>query len=179
MARPRGLLTRRWPEQIEKYLSEHYELTVNASDQPLGAADLQMAVRSFDALCPTVSDRIDADILNVEPRAVRIVANYGAGVSHIDLDTCRRLGVTVTNTPDVLAEATAELTLTLMLMVARRAGEGERLVRAGAWAGWSPTHLVGTQLAAKTLGLVGYGRIAQATARKGYHGFGMPILYFS
>jgi len=101
------------------------------------------------------------------------------GVNHIDLGACRELGLAVTNTPDVLTDATAELAILLMLAAARRAGEGERELRAGQWTGWRPTHLVGAQVTGKTLGLIGYGRIAQATARKAHHGLGMRILYNS
>jgi lactate dehydrogenase-like 2-hydroxyacid dehydrogenase len=178
-AKPRIFLTRRWPEPVERYLSERYETTLNIADRPLTISELQAAVRTCDALCPTVSDRIGSEVLAIEGRIVRMLGNFGVGFSHIDLDACRRLGIAVTNTPDVLTEATAELALTLMLMTARRAGEGEREVRDSRWTGWRPTHHLGTQLTGKTLGLVGYGRIAQATARKAYRGFGMQILYFS
>ena len=118
-------------------------------------------------------------ILDTGVGNVRMLANYGAGVSHIDLQACERLGIVVTNTPDVLTESTADIAITLMLMTARRAAEGERRLRARAWQGWSPTSLLGAELTGKTLGLIGFGRIGQATARKAHHGFGMRVVYHS
>ena len=110
---------------------------------------------------------------------VKVLGNYGVGVSHIDLQVCRQLGIVVTNTPDVLTDATAEIAIALMLMIARRAGEGERQVREHRWEGWAPTRMIGAAVTGKILGLVGLGRIGQATARKAHHGFGMPVLYYS
>jgi lactate dehydrogenase-like 2-hydroxyacid dehydrogenase len=126
-----------------------------------------------------VSDRIGAAIIGAAGRRAAILGNFGVGYDHIDIAACREFGVAVTNTPGVLTDATADLTLTLMLMAARRGGEGERLVRAGGWTGWGPTQLLGQSLAGRTLGLVGFGRIARAVARRAHHGFGMRILYFA
>ncbi len=179
MPTPRILLTRRWPSEVEHYLSQRYDLTINERDTPLDSTALKSALASYDAVCPTVTDKLTADVLACAAGRVKVLGNYGVGVSHIDLQACRRLGIVVTNTPDVLTEATAEVAILLMLMVARRAGEGERQVRAHRWDGWAPTRLVGTHLTGKTLGLVGFGRIGQATARKAHHGFGMRILYYS
>ena len=179
MPRPRVLMTRRWPEAVEQHLSQRYELTLNVADAPLGPEAMAEALHTHDAVCPTVSDDLNAAVLERGAGKVRILGNYGVGVNHIDLEACRRLGLVVSNTPDVLTDATAELAILLMLMVARRAGEGERHVRAGDWIGWRPTHMVGAQVTGKTLGLIGFGRIAQAVARKAHHGFGMPILYNS
>jgi lactate dehydrogenase-like 2-hydroxyacid dehydrogenase len=141
------------------------------------AAELQDALRTADGLLPTVTDRIDAPVLAAEPLRARIVANFGVGYNNIDVDAARARGVRVTNTPDVLTDDTADLALTLILMVARRAGEGERHVRSGAWTGWRPTHMLGTRLGGKALGLVGFGRIARAVARRAGPGLGMRILY--
>jgi lactate dehydrogenase-like 2-hydroxyacid dehydrogenase len=135
-------------------------------------------VRSADALLPTVTDRITADVLGAEPRRVRIVSNFGVGYNNIDVEAARRLGVVVTNTPDVLTDDTADIAVALMLMAARRLGEGERQVRAGEWTGWRPTHLLGTKLSGKTLGIIGLGRIGRAVARRAHHGFGMRVLYY-
>ena len=179
MTQPKILLTRRWPSAVERYLSERYATTLNESDTPLSADALRDALRNFDAVCPTVSDRLTAEVLDVNPRRTKILANYGVGFSHIDIAACQRLGIVVTNTPDVLTDATADLALTLILMTARRAGEGERLLRAGKWQGMAPENSLGVDVTGKTLGLIGYGRIAQATARRAHHGFGMRILYFS
>ena len=179
MARPKILLTRRWPEAVERRLAADYEATLNAADRPMTGEEIAAALRDHDAVCPTVSDVLDAGVLQAGRGRARIVGNYGVGVNHIDLQACRELGLAVTNTPDVLTDATAELAVLLMLAVARRAGEGERELRAGQWTGWRPTHLIGAQVTGKTLGLIGFGRIAQATARKACHGLGMRILYNS
>ena len=179
MARPRILLTRRWPVQVERYLAERYDVSLNERDTPYDTASLQAALRSFDAVCPTVTDKLTAGLVEAGAGKVRILANYGAGVSHIDLDACKRLGIVVTNTPDVLTEPTADLAILLMLVIARRAGEGEREVRAGRWPGWAPTGNLGAEVTGKALGLVGFGRIGQATARKAHHGFGMRVRYYS
>ena len=179
MARPKVLLTRRWPEPAERRLAGRYELTLNQADRPLSAAELSAALREHDAVCPTVSDVIDAAVLEAGKGGARMLANFGVGVNHIDLEAARRLGIQVANTPGVLTDATAELAILLMLMAARRAGEGERELRAGQWSGWRPTHLLGVQVTGKTLGLIGFGRIAQAAARMGHGGLGMNILYQS
>ena len=131
----------------------------------------------YDVLCPTVSDRIDAEVINGGDR-VKLIANYGVGFDHIDMAAARARNIPVTNTPGVLTDATADIAMTLLLMAARRAGEGERELRAGNWSGWRPTHLIGSALKGKTLGCVGFGRIAIATARRAHHGFGMKIAYY-
>ncbi|GAB4359787.1 MAG: D-glycerate dehydrogenase [Methylohalobius crimeensis] len=178
MTRPSIFLTRRWPASVETELRQRYHVTLNEDDHPLSARELKTALQAYDAVCPTVSDRIDAEVLGAEPRRCRILANYGVGVNHIDLDAAKQHGIRVTNTPDVLTDCTADLTLTLLLMTARRAGEGEREVRGGVWTGWRPTHLLGSRVSGKTLGIIGMGRIGQAVARRAYHGFGMRIFYY-
>lgn len=170
------LITRRWPDMVERHLSDRYAVSLRDADRPMTQDELAAAARSHDVVCCTVSDRIDAAIVSQPGAALRLLCNYGAGVDHIDLDACRRHGVVVTNTPDVLTDATAEIAILLMLMVARRAEEGARELRAGEWAGWRPTHLMGRQLTGKALGLVGFGRIARATAARA-RGFGMSIRY--
>ncbi|WP_145204832.1 2-hydroxyacid dehydrogenase [Sphingobium sp. B2] len=177
--KPRILVTRKWPEPVEALIAQRYDATFNDSDVALTSAQLAAAMRDFDAICPTITDRLDASILGVAGRRVQIIANYGAGVDHIDLAAGRAAGIVVTNTPGVLTDATADIAITLMLMTTRRAGEGERELRAGQWTGWRPTHLLGTSLRGKTLGLVGFGRIAQAMAERARFGFGMNIVYFS
>ena len=171
-------VTRSLPAAVEGHLAAQFEVRLSTDDTALDRDALVDAMRRFDVLLPTITDRIDSDLLNTPGRRVRLVANYGAGTEHIDLAAARAAGVVVTNTPDALTEATAELAILLMLMAARRAGEGERELRAGAWTGWRPTHLVGTGLHGRTLGLVGFGRIAQTTAAKA-KGLGMAIRYFS
>ena len=177
MPRARVLVTRRWPEPVERQLAEHFDVTLNAADIPLGQVELAAAMGEYDVLCPTVSDRIDADVIAGGDR-VRLIANYGVGFEHIDIAVAKARGIAVTNTPGVLTDATADIAMTLLLMAARRAGEGERELRAGNWSGWRPTHLLGSSLKGKVLGLVGFGRIAIATARRAHHGFGMEIAYY-
>ncbi len=177
--RVRVLVTRKWPERIEALIAKRYDATFNESDLPLRPDQLAAAMRDYDAICSTITDRIGADILGVDGRRAQIIANFGAGFEHIDLSAAEKAGVLVSNTPGVLTDATADLAITLMLMASRRAGEGERELRASAWQGWRPTHLLGTSLRGKTLGLVGFGRIAQATAERARFGFGMDIAYFS
>ena len=174
----RVLVTRRWPEAVERALAERFDVVVNDTDKPLSQAELASAMGEFDVLAPTVSDRIDADVIAGGNR-VRLIANYGVGFDHIDLAAAKAKGLAVSNTPGVLTDATADLALTLILMAARRAGEGERELRAGQWSGWRPTHLIGSALKDKVLGVVGFGRIGQATAERAHHGFGMQIAYFA
>jgi len=171
-------VTRRLPDAVEARLARDYDAVFNEQDRPLSDGDLASALRHFDALVPTITDRLSADLLRAGDHRVRVIANYGAGVDHIDLQAARAAGVAVTNTPGALTEATAELALLLMLMAARRAGEGERELRAGDWTGWRPTHLIGQSLDRRLLGLVGFGRIAQSVARKA-RALGMRICYFS
>ena len=180
MAQPKILVTRRWPEAVERRLAESYDARFNQADAPMSADELGQALKTHDALCPTVSDVVDAaGVLQHRGGRTRIVGNYGVGVNHIDLKAAAELGLVVTNTPGVLTDATAELAMLLVLMAARRAGEGERELRSGGWTGWRPTHNVGTQVTGSSLGLIGFGRIAQALARTAHHGFGMRILYNS
>jgi lactate dehydrogenase-like 2-hydroxyacid dehydrogenase len=173
--RPRILLTRRWPAEVEAHLAERFAVALRDPDTPMSRDELKQAMRDHDALCPTVTDTIDADMLNVADRRVRFIGNFGAGTSHIDVAACRALGIGVSNTPDILTDATANIALTLMLMASRRAGEGERLLRAGQWEGWAPTQLLGTDLEGRLLGIIGFGRIGQAVAAKATAAFGMRI----
>src|SRR5688572_21106459 len=129
--RPRILLTRRWTREVEQHLASLYDTTLNDSDVPLSADALKAAMREYDALCPTVTDRIDAAVLGVEGRRVRLIGNFGVGFNHIDVAAARQHGIQVSNTPDVLTETTAELAILLLLMATRRAGEGERELREG------------------------------------------------
>ena len=175
-ARPRLLVTRRLPDAVEARLARDYEATFNAEDRPLNSEALARA-GAYDALMPTITDRITAEVIAARPAKLKVIANFGAGFEHIDLAAAKGAGVVVTNTPGALTEATADIALTLILMAVRRAGEGERELRAGQWAGWRPTHMLGQSLAGKTLGLVGFGRIAQATAKRAKDGFGMQIAY--
>jgi len=177
MSKQKVIVTRRWPEPVEKVLSERYDVTLNESDTPMTKDELQEALRSCDAFCPTVSDKVDAEVLDIDGIKAQIIGNYGVGFNHIHLDTARKRNLVVTNTPEVLTDCTADIAIMLLLMVARRGGEGERHVRHGEWTGWRPTHMMGTKVTGKTLGLVGFGRIARAMAHKAHFGFGMKILF--
>jgi lactate dehydrogenase-like 2-hydroxyacid dehydrogenase len=176
MAKPRLLVTRHWPSEAELAPTDVCDVTFNETDRPLSREELAQALRDFDALCVTVTDRFDAELLAKSSRT-RLIANYGVGVDHIDVEAARANGIAVTNTPGVLTDATADIAMTLLLMAARRASEAEREVRAGKWSGWRPSHMVGSSLVGKTLGLVGFGRIGQAMAQRAHHGFGMKIAY--
>lgn len=177
MKKPKVVVTRKWPRVVEEALAARYDTTFNHSDKPMSSEALGAALVNADALCPTVSDRLSAQVLGVDGIKSRIIGSFGVGFSHIDLETARRRELVVTNTPDVLTDCTADLAIMLMLMVARRAGEGERQVRNGQWTGWSPTHLLGSKFSSKSLGLVGFGRIARAVAERAYFGFGMKIFF--
>lgn len=174
--RPRVVVTRRLPKAVEAALSERFDVSFNPADAPLSRARLVEAFAEADALLTTVGDPVTAQTLGEAPRA-RMVANFAVGVNNIDLEACRERGVAVSNTPGVLTDATADIAMALILMAMRRCGEGERMVRAGDWTGWAPTQLLGRDLRGKTLGVVGMGRIGQATARRAHHGFGMGVAY--
>jgi lactate dehydrogenase-like 2-hydroxyacid dehydrogenase len=176
-ARPVVVVTRRLPEAVQAALAREFDARLNPEDRPFTADGLREAVRNADALLPTVTDKVTADVLSAEPRRLKLVANFGVGFNNIDVEAARARDIAVSNTPDVLTDATADLAMTLLLMVARRAGEGERLVRGGQWTGWRPTQMLGTQVSGKTLGLIGMGRIARAVARRAHAGFGMRVIF--
>ena len=171
-------LTHHLPSTIEAELAARYDVRLPAKDGPRSTPDIRALLATTDVLVCTVADPIGPEQIPDQPRT-RLIANYGVGVNHIDLDAARARGITVTNTPGVLTDATAELAVTLMLMVARRTGEGERQLRAGDWGGWEPTHLPGMALTGRTLGVVGMGRIGSETARRAACGLGMSIRYYS
>ena len=176
MTRPRILVTRRWPHAVETKMAEVFDLTLNTSDRPLTEPELKDALGQYDAVLPTVTDRLPAAVFDRASTRTRILANYGVGFAHIDTAAAKERGIAVTNTPDVLSECTADIAMTLLLMTARRAGEGERELREGRWTGWRPTHLIGTKVSGATLGIIGFGRIGQAMAQRAHFGFGMKIL---
>jgi lactate dehydrogenase-like 2-hydroxyacid dehydrogenase len=175
--RPTVVVTRHLPREVEEELTRDFEARLNRDDRPLGPAGLQDALRTADALLCTVTDRLTVEVLAAEPLRAKLLANFGVGFNHIDTAAAKARGLAVSNTPDVLTDATADLAMTLLLMVSRRAGEGERHVRCGAWTGWRPTHMMGTQVSGKVLGLVGMGRIARAVARRAHGGFGMRVIF--
>ena len=148
MGKPSVFVTRRWPNAVESRLSETYDTTFNRQDRALTPTELKEALIKYDAILPTVTYSLNAEVLDVASPKTRFLGNFGVGYSHICEESARALGLTVTNTPGVLSECTADLTIMLMLMVARRAGEGERELRSGKWSGWAPTHMVGTKVSA-------------------------------
>ena len=176
-ARPRVFAVRRLPPTIEAQLERRYDVELNRTDETYPVDRLIAAAREFDAIVPTVVDNIPRSVFDVAERRVRIVANYGVGFDRIDLDAARTHGVVVTNTPGVLTEDTADLAMMLLLAAARRASEAERQLRAGEWEGWRPTHMLGTRVNGGTVGIVGFGRIGAAVARRAYRGFGMRVLF--
>jgi lactate dehydrogenase-like 2-hydroxyacid dehydrogenase len=179
MAKPRVLVTRRWPEEVEGVLQARFDTTLNEANRPLTGTEFVSAMKNYDAVLPTVSDRLPSGLFGEPGLRTRILGNFGVGFNHIDISAAKAAGIVVTNTPGVLTDATADIALTLMLMIARRAGEGERQLRAGEWKGWCPTHMLGSQLSGKTLGIIGMGRIGKATARRAHFGFGMNIVFFN
>ena len=177
MNKPRVIVSRKWPEEVESRMQEVFDVQLNETDTPMTISQMHEALQVADAFCPTVSDQVNAEVLSVDNLKARIIGSYGVGFNHIDLDAAKSRGLVVTNTPEVLTDCTADLAMTLLLMTARRAGEGERHVRKREWSGWRPTHMMGTKVTGKTLGLIGMGRIARAMAQRAHHGFGMKIIF--
>ncbi|WP_428354604.1 2-hydroxyacid dehydrogenase [Methyloprofundus sp.] len=178
MNKPKIFITRKWPDAIEAKLKQRYDVTLNLADRPLSAEEFKTALQEYDAVCPTVCDSFPAEVLNVVNKRCKILANFGVGFNHINTPVAKQQNIAITNTPDVLTHSTADIAMTLLLMSARRGAEGDRLVRNKQWQGWSPTHMLSSNVTGATLGLIGFGRIAQAMARKAHHGFDMNILYF-
>ncbi|MPZ09172.1 MAG: D-glycerate dehydrogenase [Kiloniellaceae bacterium] len=172
----RVIVTRRLPDAIETRMMELFDCRLNLEDKPMSQAQLIEAVKEGEVLVPTVTDRIDAAVLSQAGSQLKLIASFGTGVDHIDLKTARQRGITVTNTPGVLTEDTADMTMALILSVPRRLAEGERLVRAGEWQGWAPTGMLGHRVNGKRLGIIGMGRIGSAVARRA-RGFNMSIHY--
>lgn len=174
------LITRPLPQSVLDAASAVFDVTSRTETTPLSAPELRTALRDYDAVLPTLGDLFSAAVFEDVPLPrCKILANFGVGYNHLDVAAARAAGVVVTNTPGAVTEATADIAMTLMLMSARRAGEGERLVRSGKWKGWHPTQMLGLHLTGKTVGIVGMGRIGQAIARRCHFGFGMAVKYFS
>lgn len=178
MTKPVAIVTRKWPEENEKRLKELFDVMLNESDKPFTSDELKSALQNCDVLMPTVTDKITADVLSVENRRANMIGNFGVGFNHIDINAAKEQGITVSNTPSVLTDCTADIAMSLLLMVARRVGEGERELRSDNWTGWRPTHLLGTKVTGKKLGVIGFGRIGQAVAKRAHFGFDMHIHYW-
>ena len=177
MSKLKVIVSRAWPAEVEATLKEKYDVQLNETDVAMSKDEMKQALGNCDAFLPTVTDPVDAEVLSAEPLRARFIGNFGVGFNHIDLDAAKARGLTVTNTPEVLTDCTADIAMTLLLTAARRTSEGERHLRANAWTGWRPTHLLATKVTGKTLGMIGMGRIAQAMARRAHHGFGMKIIF--
>lgn len=172
------LITRCLPDTVVARARTRFDVTYRDEPTPLDAATLRAALGDYDYVLPTLGDLFRADVFADVPRPrTRLLANFGVGYNHIDVDAARAAGIAVTNTPGAVTDATADIALTLVLMTARRAGEGERLLRAGKWTGWHPTQLLGTHVSGKTVGIIGMGRIGQAIARRCHFGFGMRVIF--
>ena len=174
------IVSRRLPDAVERELVDKYGARLNSDDHQFTSLELSEAMREAEiVLCTLTDDLSRATIAAARGGQVKLLANFGVGFNHIDLTATKEQGIAVTNTPGVLTEDTADLTLLLILAVARRAGEGERELRAGTWTGWRPTHMLGTRMSGKTLGIIGFGRIGQAVAQRAHDGFGMRVVYHS
>ena len=174
--RPRIAVSRTLLPIVEERMAQLFDATFNASDQPMSRAALTAAISDCDVFVPTVTDSIDADLIAAAPPRLKLIANYGAGVNHIDLAAAKAKDIMVTNTPGVFTDDTADLTMALILNVPRRLGEGHRMMRSGEWQGWRPTGMLGHRIGGKTLGIVGFGRIGEAVAARA-KAFGMDVVY--
>ncbi|MBL6781539.1 MAG: D-glycerate dehydrogenase [Alphaproteobacteria bacterium] len=170
------ILTRKLPDSVETRMRELFNAELNQADTPLTPEELKQVVARAHVLVPTVTDRIDKDIIEAAGPQLKLIASFGTGVDHIDLKAARKAGIIVTNTPGVLTEDTADVVMSLILSVPRRLAEGDALVRSGKWNGWAPTGMLGHRINGKRLGIIGLGRIGQAVARRA-RGFGMSIHY--
>ncbi|MDX8354370.1 D-glycerate dehydrogenase [Cognatiyoonia sp. IB215182] len=174
----RLLITRVLPDSNLTFARNRYDVTLRDTADGMSVAEASAALADYDAILPTLGDQFTAEAFGGDIRC-GILANFGVGYNHIDVGAATTAGVAVTNTPDVVTDATADIGLTLILSTCRRAVEGERLVRAGQWTGWGPTQMLGTHVTGKTVGIVGMGRIGQAVARRCHYGFEMPVLYYN
>jgi len=174
--KPKVILTRKLPDTIETRMRELFDTSLNETDTPLSRAELEQAVKKADVLVPTVTDKIDADLIAGAGAQLRLIASFGTGVDHLDLAAAKARGITVTNTPGVLTEDTADVVMALILAVPRRIAQGDALARSGKWGGWSPTGMLGHRINGKRLGIIGMGRIGEAVARRA-RGFGLSIHY--
>ena len=174
--RTKVVLTRRLPEPVEIRLKELFDVTLRDHDTPMSRAELVDAVKTCDVLVPTITDKIDVGLLGQAGVDLKLIANFGAGIDHIDVETARQRGILVSNTPDVVTEDTADMAMALLMAVVRKIPQGLQAMQSGEWTGWSPTAYLGGRLGGRRLGILGMGRIGQAVARRA-SAFGMQIHY--
>ncbi|WP_116130776.1 D-glycerate dehydrogenase [Tropicimonas sp. IMCC34043] len=179
MTRPKVLITRHLPDAVMAEAGRLADIHVLDAAKGLTAAEARDALASFDGIVSSHGDDFSVPAFDLDRPRCKILANFGAGIDHIDPGAARACGVLVTNTPDTVTDATADIGILLMLMTCRRAGEGERLLRRGDWTGWKPTQMLGTHVTGKTLGIIGMGRIGKAVAKRAHLGFGMEIVFFN
>lgn len=174
---PRVLLTTPWPARAVAAMREHFDVDIHEGPLPMPAEKWLSAVKDYDAIAPTVIDRIPAAAYSTQENRTKIFGNFGVGYNHIDMDAAQAGGLAVSNTPGVLTDATADLAMGLLLAVARGISLGDWNIRAGAWKGWNPTDSLGTHVTGATLGIIGFGRIGQAMAKRAHFGFDMPVVF--
>lgn len=178
--KPTLLITRRLPDAVLKAAGERFTVTLRDRTDPLPPDELRAALRDYDLVLPTLGDRFQPDVFaDVPSPRAKLLANFGVGYNHIDVDAAKAAGVHVTNTPGAVTDATADIALSLILMTARRLGEGERMLRAGAWHGWHPVQMLGSHVTGKRVGIIGFGRIGKAIARRCHFGFDMEVVFFN
>ncbi len=174
------LITRPLPDAVLEKARSAFQTTVRLNNMPMQSDELRDALRNFDMVLPSLGDAFDAQVFaDVSAPRCKLLANFGVGFNHIDVEAAAKANVLVSNTPGAVTDATADVAMTLILMSARRAGEGERLVRSGQWKGWHPTQMLGLHVTGKTVGIAGMGRIGQAIAQRCHYGFGMSVKYWS
>ena len=177
---PKLLITRPLPEAVVSEVDSGVDVSVREETLPLSADEMANALDEYDAILPTLGDPLSAEVItSAKSLRCKLLANFGVGYNHIDVTAAKAAGLVVSNTPGAVTDATADIALTLMLMTCRRAGEGERAVRAGQWPGWHPTQYLGLHMSGKTVGIVGMGRIGKAIARRAALGFGMEVVFYN
>jgi len=176
----RVLISSKLPPEVLQASQERFDVSIRDRKLPMDAAEARSALLDYDAIVPTLGDNFSQRVFDDLPHPrCKILANFGVGYNHINVDAAKLAGIVVTNTPGAVTDATADIALTLMLMTCRRAGEGERLLRANNWSGWHPTQLLGMHMTGKTLGIIGMGRIGQAIAKRCRSGFGMRVVFYN
>lgn len=178
--KPKLLITRRLPDRVLEAARDRFDVTLRDRTEVLSADELRAALRDHDAVLPTLGDRFQPDVFaDVPAPRAKILANFGVGYNHIDAEAAKAAGIAVSNTPGAVTDATADIALSLILMTARRLGEGERILRAGAWEGWGPVQMLGTHVTGKRLGIIGFGRIGKAIAKRCHYGFDMEVVFYN